>query len=95
MYHHLSIRNHLIAARRRKLRVAFLLALFLGPLGLFYTDPFGGLAMLSASLVLLLMFPVTVLIIIWIICIAWAVSKVKRSHRVADMYAPYFSSSRS
>jgi hypothetical protein len=93
MQGHPSIRNELLIAsrvKRRRLR-AVIMALFLGPLGLFYTDPFGGFFTSAFALIMLLISPVAAIVLTWIGCIAWAVIAVNKAYARYRKRAPYFS----
>lgn len=83
MNHHPSVRNHMDAKRRRKrIRVAFALAFILGPLGLFYTNPFGGFVTFSMLLISLLIQPLAGLILVWIACLIWAVLTARKPRNI-------------
>jgi hypothetical protein len=82
MQNHPSIRDEskiVRALKRRRVR-AVLMAFFLGPLGLFYTDPFGGFVTSAAALITLLIAPIAGMILLWIACMVWAVVSVNKSY---------------
>ena len=59
--------------KQKSVGLAFIFALFFGPLGLLYASITGGIIMFLINLVLLFILPVIGLVISWIICIIWAV----------------------
>lgn len=90
MQYHPCVRNVSNEMRRRKrIRIAFVLAFFLGPLGLFYTDPFGGFATFSAALIIYLILPAAGLVLIWIACMIWAVIAARKTRRPVQMHVSY------
>ncbi len=76
---HTTTVNVTIAAPRKSLAVAVILAVFFGPLGLLYASITGGLILLGADLVALVVTFVTFGIgsvlfpLIWIASIIWAI----------------------
>ena len=59
--------------KQKSVGLAFIFALFFGPLGLLYASITGGIIMFLVNLVLLFILPGVGLVISWIICIIWAV----------------------
>jgi hypothetical protein len=91
MQHHPTIRNNaVIVSKPRSRRTAVVLALLLGPLGLFYTDPFGGFVMFVTGLVALITFPVPGMIFTWFACIVWALVSVCKANAMASKQGSYF-----
>ena len=77
-----------INVQEKSLLVAFLLTLFLGPLGMLYSTIIGGLIMIAVYLVIIglsvvTMGMATVLFLpAWIICIAWGMIAAKNRNRM-------------
>jgi hypothetical protein len=91
MQNHPTIRNNAaIVSKPRSLSTAIVLALLLGPLGLFYTDPFGGFVMFVIGLVALITFPVPGIIFTWFACIVWALIAVSKANAMASKKGSYF-----
>lgn len=93
MQNYPSIRNEssiIRKVKRRRFR-AVIMALFLGPLGLFYTDPFGGFFTSAFALIMLLISPVAAIVLTWIACMIWAVIAVNKAYARYKKRAPYFS----
>jgi len=82
---------NVIQVQEKSLLVAFLLTLFLGPLGMLYSTIAGGLIMLVVYLAIfglsivtlgmatVLFFPA------WVICIAWGMISAKSRNRVINI----------
>jgi type IV secretory pathway TrbL component len=64
--------------------------LFLGPLGLFYTDSFGGFITFIVGLVSFLLSPIAGIIVTWVLCIIWAVIAAKKANILAKERSAYF-----
>lgn len=77
-----------INVQEKSLLVAFLLTLFLGPLGMLYSTIIGGLIMIAVYLVIIGLSVVTLgmatvlFLPAWIICIAWGMIAAKIRNRM-------------
>lgn len=77
-----------INVQEKSLLVAFLLTLFLGPLGMLYSTIIGGLIMIAVYLVIIGLSVVTLgmatvlFLPAWIICIAWGMIAAKNRNRM-------------
>lgn len=71
-----------LVGRSKSVGLAFLLAFFLGPLGLLYASVMGGILMFFISLVLFVFLPIIGAVIAWVICIIWAVSAANAANAV-------------
>lgn len=65
--------NVVLLAKQKSLVSAFLLALLFGPIGLFYASLAGGLMMIIIGAILFIKALTGAWIVLWIICIIWAV----------------------
>lgn len=78
---------NVIQVQEKSLLVAFLLTLFFGPLGVFYSTVAGGIIMLTAYLVILGLAAVTLgaasmlFLPAWIVCIGWGMAAAHKRNR--------------
>ena len=67
-----------ISVPQKSISLAIILTVFFGPLGLFYATFIGGLIMFLITLIVSLLLTSTGFIFTWPICVAWAISAVKK-----------------
>jgi hypothetical protein len=66
------LQNIFVIGKAKSVGVAFLLAFFFGPLGLFYASVIGGIVMLLINILLFATLLWPLLIVSWVACIIWA-----------------------
>lgn len=75
--------NILIVGNQKSVGTAFLLAFLFGPLGLLYASVSGGIIMVFITIIVGTVTLGAGLIIIWIVCIIWAVSAASNANQAA------------
>jgi len=84
---------NVIKIQEKSILLAFLLTLFLGPLGLFYSSIVGGVIMMAAYLAILGLSIITLglasilFLPAWISCVAWGVLAAKKRNRLVVSHA--------
>ena len=66
--------NIIVVNKSKSTGTAFILAFLFGPLGLLYASVPGGIIMMILGLISFFIAPLIGFIIIWILCIIWAVA---------------------
>lgn len=73
-----------VVTKQKSLAAAILLTIFFGPLGLLYSSVMGGIAMIVLGLLIGIFTLGVGLVIVWPICIVWAVVAVNMANKKQD-----------